>query len=199
MTAFEHVDLGLPVFVAGEPDDVAAGGTHPHSQGLSALIDHLAGLGHARFLHVAGPPTHSSARNRRLAYEASMRRLGLHPTGIVDGDWTAASGYAAGRDLPVETGVTAVVAANDQMALGVMRALHERGLRVPDDVSVTGMDDIPESAYFWPPLTTVRLDFASEGEDALRQMLSRIDGIDRPPVPVQPAELVLRASTAPRT
>ena len=112
-------------------------------------------------------------------------------------DWTAAAGYAAGQQISVESGVTAVIVANDQMALGVIRALSERGLHVPDEVSVTGMDDLPESAYFRPPLTTLRLDFASEGEDAFRQMLTRIDGVERDPVRPRPAELVVRASTGP--
>jgi DNA-binding LacI/PurR family transcriptional regulator len=103
----------------------------------------------------------------------------------------------AGQGIPVEAGVTAVMAVNDQMALGVIRALTERGFRVPYDVSVTGMDDIPESGYFLPPLTKLRLDFASEEEDAFRRMLTRIDGVRRPPVQVRPAELVVRASTGP--
>jgi LacI family transcriptional regulator len=197
VTAFGHIDPGLPVFIAAEPDDAATSGTHPHAQGLSALVAHLAELGHTHFVHVAGPPTYSSARNRRLAYEAALRRLGLRSSGTVDGDWTAASGFAVGHHIPVQDGVTAVVAANDQMALGVIRALVERGFRVPDDVSVTGMDDIPESAYFLPPLTTLRLDFASEGEDAFRRMLTCIDGVERPPVELQPAELVVRSSTGP--
>lgn len=197
LTAFGHIDLGLSVVVAAEPDDAAGSGTHPHAQGLSALVAHLAEFGHTRFMHVAGPPTYSSARNRGLAYEAAVRRLGLRSCGTVYGDWTAASGYGVGRDIPVEGGVTAVVAANDQMALGVIHALVERGFRVPDDISVTGMDDIPESAYFLPPLTTLRLDFASEGEDAVRQMLTRIDGVERAPVSLRPAELVVRASTGP--
>jgi DNA-binding LacI/PurR family transcriptional regulator len=197
VTAFEHIDLGLPVFLAAEPDDAVTRGTHPHAQGLSALVAHLAELGHTRFMHVAGPPTYSSARNRRLAYEAALRQHGLHSLGTIDGNWTAAAGYAAGQHLSVEDGVTAVIAANDQMALGVIRALSERGYRVPDDVSVTGMDDIPESAYFLPPLTTLRLDFAGEGEDAFRRMLTCIDGAERAPVHLPPAELVVRASTGP--
>ena len=197
VTAFKHIDLGLPVFIAAEPDDALTSGTHPHAQGVAALVAHLAELGHTHFMHVAGPPTYSSARNRALAYQAAVRRLGLRSLGTIAGDWTAAAGYAAGQHISVDDGVTAVIVANDQMALGVIRALFERGFRVPDEVSVTGMDDLPESAYFRPPLTTLRLDFASEGEDAFRQMLTRIDGVERAPVRPQPAELVVRASTGP--
>jgi len=197
VAAFERIDLGLPVFIAAEPDGAVTSGTHLHAEGLPALVAHLAELGHTNFVHVAGPPTFSSARNRRLAYEDAVRRLGLRSVGTVYAEWTAASGYAAGRAIAVEDGATAVIAANDQMALGVMRALTERGLRVPDDVSVTGMDDIPESAYFSPPLTTLRLDFASVGQDSFRRMLTCIDGVDRAPVRLRPAELVVRRSTGP--
>jgi LacI family transcriptional regulator len=88
------------------------------------------------------------------------------------------------------------VAANDQTALGAMLALRERGLRVPEDVSVTGVDDIPEAAYFSPPLTTLRVDFASQGRSAVQELLSRIDQVPPPSVPSLRTELVIRASTA---
>jgi len=124
-TAFVHIDLGLPVFIAAEPDDAVTSGTHPHAQGLSALVAHLAELGHTHFMHVSGPATYSSARNRGLAYDAAVSRLGLRSFGSVDGDWTAASGYSVGQHIPVEAGVTAVIAANDQMA-GARRGERHR-------------------------------------------------------------------------
>ena len=82
-----------------------------------------------------------------------------------------ASGYELGQRLAADSGVTAVFVANDQMALGVLRAMHERGRRIPADVSVVGFDDVPEAAYFLPPLTTVRQDFIELGNRALRLML----------------------------
>jgi LacI family transcriptional regulator len=99
--------------------------------------------------------------------------------------------------LPDDLPATAVVAANDQTALGVILALNERGHRVPDDVSVTGVDDIPEAAYFSPPLTTLRLDFAAQGRDAVQQLLALIDGVAPPPLPARRPELIVRRSTGP--
>jgi LacI family transcriptional regulator len=93
---------------------------------------------------------------------------------------------------------TAIVAANDQMAIGAILALSELGLRVPDDVSVTGMDDIPEAAYVRPPLTTVQLGLEEEGRDTFRQLLALMTGVATEHRPT-PAKLVLRQSTGPST
>jgi DNA-binding LacI/PurR family transcriptional regulator len=97
--------------------------------------------------------------------------------------------------------ITAVFVSNDQMALGVLRALHEAGRRVPDDVSVVGYDDIPEAAHFLPPLTTVRTDFRDIGTRALHVLLDRIDAPTSPPPPltVVPVDLQVRDSTSPPT
>ncbi len=114
------------------------------------------------------------------------------------GDWSAESGYRAGRELASREDCTAVFAANDQMALGLLRALHERGRKVPEDVSVIGFDDIPEAGSFLPPLTTVHQDFAEVGrrcvEGVLRQM--RHDTTEHGTTLV-PTRLVVRDSTAP--
>ena len=114
------------------------------------------------------------------------------------GDWSATSGYHAGLRLAAEPDCTAIFAANDQMALGVLRALHEHGRRVPADVSVVGFDDIPDAASFLPPLTTVHQDFAEVGRRCVQGLLARIraertgSGTD-----LVPTVLVERASTAP--
>ena len=116
------------------------------------------------------------------------------------GDWSARSGYELGRRLSVEPSATAVFVANDQMALGVIRALHEAGRRIPEDVSVVGFDDIPEAPYFTPPLTTVRQDFAELGSRSLRVLVRAIETFkagERPPTGSLIApELMVRASTA---
>jgi DNA-binding LacI/PurR family transcriptional regulator len=116
----------------------------------------------------------------------------------VRGDWSAESGYRAGLRLADEPDCTAVFAANDQMALGLLRALQERGRKVPQDVSVIGFDDIPESGSFLPPLTTVHQDFAEVGRrcvaGVLRQM--RLQSAE-PGTALVPTRLVLRDSTAP--
>jgi DNA-binding LacI/PurR family transcriptional regulator len=92
-------------------------------------------------------------------------------------------------------GLTAVLVANDQMALGLLRRLHEAGKEVPRHLSVVGFDDIPEAAYFTPPLTTVRQDFAELGRRCLHILLARIEGVEGPTRVVVPPELVVRDST----
>jgi DNA-binding LacI/PurR family transcriptional regulator len=130
-----------------------------------------------------------------------MYDAGLRPGRHIEGDWTAESGFAAGLELAARTEVTAVFAANDQMALGVLRALSENGRAVPEAVSVVGFDDIPEAAYLIPPLTTVRQDFTAVGRRAIEVLRQAIDGADPDHDNlarlIEP-ELVLRASTAPR-
>jgi DNA-binding LacI/PurR family transcriptional regulator len=114
---------------------------------------------------------------------------------VLSGDWTPLSGYQAVLDLDL-TGVTALFVANDQMALGALRALHERGVRVPEEISVAGFDDIPEAAFFSPPLTTVRQDFKQLGLHSVRLLLARVrEGAAARSVTL-PAELVPRASVS---
>jgi DNA-binding LacI/PurR family transcriptional regulator len=119
---------------------------------------------------------------------------------LLRGDWTPSSGYSAGKQLAARARdgepVTAVFLANDQMALGLLAALHEEGLSVPGDVSVVGFDDLPEAPYFTPPLTTVRQDFAELGRRGVQLALCRLRGQDLHPDAV-PAPLIVRASTGP--
>jgi DNA-binding LacI/PurR family transcriptional regulator len=111
------------------------------------------------------------------------------------GDWSPRRGYELGAQLPRDA--SAVFVGNDQMALGVLRALNESGRSVPGDVSVVGFDDIPEAAYFLPPLTTIRQDFDEMGGRAVRLLLELVgDGPGDPVLPVEPT-LVERESTAP--
>lgn len=205
----QHLDAahsGLPVVVAGEYDDkMRARGTLADGAAAAQIVEHLASLGHRRFFHVAGPAQWPSARNRRAVYLEAIARLGLTAVGEAQGDWSAASGYKAGLELPLDTGATAVFAANDQMATGLMRALHERGLRVPEDVSVCGWDDLPESRYLVPSLTTVSMDLEAQGRQAMSELVEAVQGntAGHPPVPPSPddtipalIELVIRESTA---
>ena len=114
------------------------------------------------------------------------------------GDWSPRSGYELGRQLLETAQPSAIFVANDQMALGVLRALHEAGREIPRQVSVVGFDDIPEAAYYTPPLTTVRQDFREIGSRSLRLLLEMIADVGeaQSPPPVPP-ELILRSSTAP--
>ncbi|WP_108250060.1 LacI family DNA-binding transcriptional regulator [Planctomonas deserti] len=191
--------FSVPVYVETESDDSVPGHpASPNSDGVRQLVDHLYRLGHRRFFHISGPPAWLSARNRAVAYEGALAERGLTSLGSLPGDWSAASGYEGAMRMPSELGVTAIVAANDQMALGVLRALAERGRAVPDEVSVVGMDDLPEARFYSPPLTTVQLDFENEGRLAVKSLLGLIGDPNALATPVPaPPRLVPRLSSGP--
>jgi DNA-binding LacI/PurR family transcriptional regulator len=160
-------------------------------------VQHLLALGHATVWHVAGPATSYSAIRRRDAWRAALAEAGRAIPEVLQGDWTAESGYRAGRVIAQRDDVTAVFASNDQMALGLMRALHEAGRAVPGEVSVVGCDDTTESASFWPPLTTVHQDFEEQGRRAVRALVAEIERGPRSPDRITvPVWLVERSSTA---
>lgn len=167
-------------------------------QGLGArqATEHLLGLGHATVWHVAGPVSSYAAERRERSWRETLERAGRAVPEVERGDWTAASGYRAGRALCARSEVTAVFAANDQMALGVLRALHEQGIPVPHRVSVVGFDDAPDVSEFWPPLTTVHQDFDAVGAAAVALLQDRLDRRAAPAPTIVPTRLVVRESTA---
>lgn len=163
--------------------------------GVRMAVDHLMDLGHRRIQHVAGPDDFTEAQLRREEFRHDVRTRGLEDLPVLQGDWTADSGFAAGQQVDPEA--TAVVCANDQMALGVMHALADQGRAVPAQVSVVGFDDVPESRHAMPPLTTVRQDFDGVGRLAVEAILARLGGHPQPDLtPVLP-ELIVRQSTGP--
>ncbi|MFI0528484.1 LacI family DNA-binding transcriptional regulator [Streptomyces scabiei] len=169
--------------------------------GARLATGHLLDLGHPTVRHIAGPTGWTSADRRAASWRETLTRAGARVHEPLVGDWSADSGYELGRRLAGDRGVTAVFVSNDQMALGLLRALHEAGRRVPQDVSVVGYDDIPEAAHLLPPLTTIRTDYSSIGTMALRLLLRQLDGpeptADEPERdPVVPVELIVRDSTA---
>ena len=175
--------------------------------GARLAVDHLLSLGHRRVWHVSGPRDWLETHGRIEGWRAALDDAGLAAPRLMTGDWSARSGYAAGVELAARfrsTGdVTAVFAANDHMALGMLRAFHEAGVRVPEDVSIVGFDDIPEAEYLSPPLTTVRQDFDEVGRRCIGALLriieaDRPDGPDRPEPDARVAPtLIERTSTAP--
>lgn len=179
----------------------------PSTVGFEATR-HLIELGHERILHVAGPRTRNEAGDREAGYRAAMEEAGLVPR-VLSGaaDWWAWSGAAAAQQLlSGREGLdfTAVFAANDELALGFMSALRERGLETPRDYSIVGVDDMPAAAYLQPPLTTMRINFLAVGEQALRRLHRAIttggeDGAEDTGDTASAAlpELIERASTAP--
>jgi DNA-binding LacI/PurR family transcriptional regulator len=167
--------------------------------GARLAVEYLLALGHETVWHVSGPRDWLEARDRVDGWRQVLEAAGRLVPPAVGGDWSPRSGYEAGNRLAERSDVTAVFCANDQQALGMLRALGERGVRVPEDVSVVGFDDIPEAEYLSPPLTTVRQDFDEVGRRCLAALLDLLDA-GGTPVPVSqprvPPTLVVRASTA---
>jgi DNA-binding LacI/PurR family transcriptional regulator len=147
--------------------------------------------------HVSGPSDWVEAQDRVAGWRAALQAAGAEVPLPLAGDWSPQAGYELGRKLAADPHVTAIFVANDQMALGLLRAMHESGRTVPGDVSVVGFDDVPEAAYYTPPLTTVRQDFIALGREAFHVVLSEIDRGARSTerIAITP-EIVVRASTA---
>ena len=165
--------------------------------GAIAATQYLFGLGHRCVHLVGGPETSLDAQERAAGWRQALAQAGVPAPAVMTGDWSSRAGYQAGRALGALPEVTAVLCMNDQMALGVIRAMSETGRQVPRDVSVVGFDDIPEAEFFRPPLTTVRQDFAELGRRALRLLVQKISGAraDGPQQPVG-TELIVRDSAA---
>lgn len=165
--------------------------------GAVLAVRHLTDLGHTRVLHVAGPEGWAEVQQRIDGYRDAVAGRGLEPLPVVHGDWTADSGYELGRAVLRATTATAAFVSNDQMAIGLLHAAHELGVRVPDDLSVVGFDDIPEARHAIPPLTTVRQEFEALGDAAITRIVAMIEG--GPAVEAELADqttLVVRESTA---
>lgn len=140
--------------------------------------EHLLALGHRRIGHIAGPSKWWEARMRKKGWEDAMRMAGLEISERlwVAGDWSSASGKEAIAELLVQfPEMTGVFIANDQMALGALQYAHEHGIRVPEQLSVVGFDDVPESAFYWPALTTVHHDHYALGSVAVKELVTLID------------------------
>jgi DNA-binding LacI/PurR family transcriptional regulator len=189
-----HLDTPLVVL-----ENEIRGGTQlvtaDSRNGARKAVEHLLRLGHPTVWHIAGPTGWTSADQRLISWRDTLKAAGAEVPELLIGDWSADSGYDLGRRLARRPDVTAVFASNDQMALGLLHALHEAGRRVPEDVSVVGYDDIPEAAHLLPPLTTVRTDYGAIGRRSLRLLLDRIDGRSEERVePLIPVEVIVRRS-----
>jgi DNA-binding LacI/PurR family transcriptional regulator len=197
--ALLHTPAGIPLVAveAGPPGAVPVVAVDQFAGAVRATR-HLLDLGHETVWHIAGPADFLEARQREEGWRAALREAGAQPPRApMVGDWSPRVGYDFGRRLSRDPAVTAIFVANDQMALGVLRAMHEAGRELPAQVSVVGFDDIPEASYFTPPLTTIRQNFDEVGSRSFRLLLRMIEAGERlpPGLPVQP-ELIVRASTA---
>jgi LacI family transcriptional regulator len=168
--------------------------------GSKLATQHLIDLGHRQISQISGPLNWVDAIERARGWNATLEAAGVEPGLSIEGDWTAAGGYAAvQRLLESRAPFSALVVGNDQMALGAMHALNVHGLRVSEDISMVGFDDIPEAAYFQAPLTTIRQDFSAMGKQGVDYLVSLINKPDTPPHQrVLLPQLVVRSSSRQR-
>lgn len=198
----DRADITLPedlpaVVIDSSPDSGYPMVDTDQAEGARFATRHLLDLGHRQVWHIGGPPTSFSAMHREESWRRTLEDAGITAPPVLHGDWTTESGYRVGLELARNREVTAIFAANDQMALGAMRALHEVGRAIPEEVSIVGFDDLEESTSFWPPLTTVRQDFHAVGRLSIDKLLQQVEGHS----PVNeatkvPTQLKVRQSTA---
>jgi DNA-binding LacI/PurR family transcriptional regulator len=202
LTPFTSVEQGLrditgttpTIMISDHPTgDGPVASAHSRSAAHQAT-QHLLDLGHEQVIHIAGPPGRNETSERERGYRDAMEAAGLTPV-VIDSadDWTPDSGFRAAK--VVDVAFTAVFAANDEIALGFMSGMTDRGRRPPHDYSIVGIDDMPSSAFFFPPLTTVRLDFRALGATALEELLRQLrTGLPATHCGGEP-QLVVREST----
>jgi LacI family transcriptional regulator len=208
LDSFLHAELqrlNLPVVVidpAGVPDlEVPTIGATNWTGAVTAT-EHLLGQNHRRIGFVAGRPGLWCSRARLDGYRAGLDAAGVafDPALVISGDFDYHSGFSAGTELLTLTEPpTAIFAASDQMALGVYEAARQQGLRIPDDLSVIGFDDLPEASWASPPLTTVRQPLSEMGTLAARTLVRLIRGepVESPRIELS-TRLIPRASVRPR-
>ncbi|HEY3728468.1 MAG TPA: LacI family DNA-binding transcriptional regulator [Solirubrobacteraceae bacterium] len=192
---YAPIDIPLVAVEAGPVELVPVVAVNQFA-GAASATRHLLELGHQSVWHISGPSDWLESRERVEGWRETLEAAGIEPPPLLAGDWSARAGYEHGRRLSRNPSVTAIFAANDQMALGVLRAMHEAGREIPTEVSLVGFDDVPEAPYFTPPLTTVRQDFIEVGSRALRLLIETIDaGGQLASGSLVEPELIVRAST----
>ncbi|MCP5096661.1 MAG: LacI family transcriptional regulator [Chloroflexi bacterium] len=200
---YQHLPESFPtVFAGARPrEEIAFSVALNDSIVAQQATQHLIGLGHKKIAMITGPMAEDCTQDRTKGFEAAMKNanLPIQSEYQSQGNWSADSGYAAFMTLAKSGAMpTAVFAQNDQMAVGVMKAATELGRKVPEQLSVIGIDDVPLAAYFSPPLTTMRQNFVSIGKEAVQLLMLAIDKPESPKQNKQhPAELIIRGSTSP--
>ncbi|MDI6943167.1 MULTISPECIES: LacI family DNA-binding transcriptional regulator [Microbacterium] len=197
IAALRKISIGVPVLVVKPDKDPAFLTVSVDQQeGTTLAVDHLVSLGHRDILHLAGPLDWLDARARERAFHARAKAWGIRERPIVVGDWTADFAYDFAKGIRELPDYTAIFAGNDDMAVGLIHGLADRGFSVPDDLSVVGFDDVPLSAHVLPPLTTIRQNFHALGVSAVDMLRAAIEKREIPRVTRIPAELLVRSSTA---
>lgn len=192
--------LGLPAVAVGRPTGPCPFPvvTVDDRQGVAGTVAHLLGLGHRRVGFVGGPEGYVHSRSRRFAWRQTLEAAGVAPGPELVADFTGPGGAAATRALlELADPPTAIVYANDAMAIAGMGVAIGLGLEVPGDLSVAGFDDVPLAAHVAPPLTTVRQDAMAWGRAAAEVLLAVSEGRPAADVELPPATPVFRASTGP--
>ena len=199
LEALDRIGPSLPVIAASSARDrPGPGAAVDQRAGARLAVNHLINLGHDKIGHLSGPMDWFDAAERVEGWREAINEAGLVPGPLLDGDWSARAGHEAGMALDVggAESATAMFVSNDQMALGLLLALHQRQVKVPEDISIVGYDDQPESPFFYPPLTTVRQDFEAVGRHCIAAMLEHLQRNQVLREFVSP-ELIIRATTAP--
>jgi len=194
-------ELGLPAVTLGRPDGPSPfpAVTIDDTPGIRESVAYLAGLGHRRIAHVAGNPAMLHGSRRREAFEVAMRAAGLPAGQTIETDFSVAAGSDATRQLLTQDRPpTAIVYGNDPMAVAGLGVAQELGVRVPDELSITGFDDIDFSRYVYPPLTTVSATPEVWGRAAAVTLLALIDDGAADDVDLPAARLIIRGSAATR-
>ena len=200
VVAVQAFDEPVPIVMVGPknlPGPLHSVAVDQYAGGRLA-VRHLLELGHRDVVHLAGPVDWLDARWRIEGWRDELAAAGIRAGGPIPGDWSAQRGYDVGRELASGELPTAVFAANDQLALGLLRAFAEAGLRVPTDVSVVGFDDVDGSAHFFPPLTTVRQEFGALGRRCMELLLGAIAGECVDSGLIAPSIMVRASSGPPR-
>ncbi|MGC2617798.1 MAG: LacI family DNA-binding transcriptional regulator [Acidobacteriaceae bacterium] len=197
ITEFESREIPLVFLDTGHVRALASNIVVDYAAGVEAAVEHLVLLGHTEIAFIAGPETLRSARTRREAFAQCLERRGLPKGEVEEGNHQVDGGHEAmARLLDGPRRVTAVLASNDMTAIGALGAIHERGLRVPEDISIVGFDDIAISAFTQPALTTVKLSREEIARLAFRALYASRDGGKGGEFTVQPT-MVVRRSTGP--
>lgn len=194
-------ELGLPAVTLNRPETPSPfpAVCMDDTDGISAAVTHLVGLGHKRIAHVGGDQSYIHGRSRRRAWEQQLIAEGLPHGLFIEADFTAQGGMAATAELLASADPpTAIVYANDLMAMSGIAYAQSHGLTVPKDLSVVGYDDVEFSQYLNPPLTTISTDPLAWGRSAADTLLELLSGsFDGNDVILAPPRLIVRASTGP--